>query len=174
MKFAPKSNEQLDTEEKERREKYLWPVGEYGFEILEQAMLYGKLAETFDTKSKKGNDMIVLVVQVFNDKGDSLILADYLLEAMAYKLRHAAEACGLLAKYEAGELHAADFIGKTGKLILEIAKNQDPKYPDKNGVKDYIAVEGDGIPAAVKNKRAGKKSKTDPQAPLEDDSAIPF
>lgn len=121
MRFTPKS-------EKEIAEANLLPEGEYPFEISTGA----------DKISKSGNEMIELWVRIYKPDGQFNQVADYLLESMAYKLRHAAEACGLLDKYEAGSIVGTDFIGKTGMLKLGITKDKNGQYPDKNGIKDYI------------------------------------
>jgi len=127
MKFTPKS-------EKEIAEEKLLPEGTYPFEI----------SKGEDKVSKSGNEMIELLVRVFKPDGNFLLVSDYLLESMAYKLRHAAEACGLLHEYESGTLLGSNFIGKTGELKLGIQKDKNGTYPDKNVVKDYIVPkEGD-------------------------------
>jgi hypothetical protein len=121
MKFAPKTEKQI-------AEENLWPAGEYGFEI----------GEAHDKVSKSNNEMIHLKLKVFNNEGSMRFVDDYLLEEMAYKLRHAAEACGLLTQYESGTLLASDFVGKLGYLKLKIQKDKTGNYPDKNVVGDYI------------------------------------
>lgn len=121
MKFTPKTQQQLD-------EALLWPVGTYSYEIIN--------AE--DRLSKKGNEMIALKLQIFNDEGGHAFVDDYLLEAMAHKLRNAARACGLIDKYEAGHLEAYDFLNKTGKVTIKIDKSKDPAYSDKNTVAKYL------------------------------------
>jgi len=131
MQFVPKTDKELS-------EMNLWPIGEYGFEILEYAALGQNNYSTKDTVSKKQNEMIQLVVRVFHEDGRSIVIIDYLLESMAFKLKHAAYACGIGDKYETGKLSANDFIGKTGNLKLKIDKDKDGKYPDKNSVADYI------------------------------------
>ena len=85
MKFAPKS-------EKEIASANLLTPGVYGFEIIE--------AE--EATSKAGNDMIKLMVHVFKEDGTPVTVFDYLMESVAYKLRHAAEGCGILHAYEQG------------------------------------------------------------------------
>ena len=121
MKFTPKT-------EKEIIEAGLWPDGEYAFEIID--------AE--ERRSKAGNEMIVLKIKVYNDDGASVFVDDYLLEAMAFKLRHAAECCGLLPEYEAGNLNASHFEWQKGRLKLKTQKSKDDAYADRNVVADYI------------------------------------
>ncbi len=146
MRFTPKT-------EKEISESNMLPEGEYTFEVSSGA----------DKISKSGNEMIELWVRVYKPDGTFNQVADYLLESIAYKLRHAAEACGLLDKYEAGTILGTDFIGKTGTLKLGIQKDKTGAYPDKNTIKDYILPkEGESRVALPKDKNDG----------LED--AIPF
>lgn len=128
MKFTPRSESDIEQEQKERMEANLWPKGSVcDFEV--------KDAE--DTQSKAGNDMIKLTLQVFNDKGKSQFLFDYLLASMAYKLRHAAYACGIGSRYEAGDLSASDFIGKAGRLEIGVQAAKDG-YGARNTVQDYV------------------------------------
>lgn len=119
MKFQPKT-------EKELNEERLLPEGDYPFEI--------SAAEA--KKSKKGNDMMVLTVRVYKPDGKFLLVTDYLMEALLYKLLHCCQACGLEDQYNKGELSPEMFIGKTGMLKLKIDPEGD--YPAKNSVKDYI------------------------------------
>jgi hypothetical protein len=125
MKFTPKTEEELNA-------LTLVPEGIYDFEII----------AAHDAISKSGNEMIQLSIHFYDKDGKLKSIDDYLLEALAYKLRHAAEACGLIEKYKKGELDAEDFIGKTGKFKLGISKGKaNPLggfYRDKNDVKDYI------------------------------------
>lgn len=121
MKFAPKTEDQINNEG-------LLRAGIYPFEIIEAS----------DQQSKSGNDMIKLAIKVWDSEGSEHYVYDYLLESMAYKLRHAAEACSLLDKYESGELLASDFVNKTGSLKIAIKKDKMGQYPDSNQVNDYI------------------------------------
>lgn len=136
MKFTPKTEKQI-------AEDCLRPAGIYSFEIVDAT----------NEISKKGNEMIKLSLRLYSKDGDDCgILSDYLLESLAYKLRHAAIACGLDALYGGGTLDASDFIGKTGDLKLAIKRDKTGQYPDQNSVSDYllkksVAVDvDDGIP----------------------------
>ena len=122
MKFAPKT-------EREIAEENLFPKGEYDFEIV----------SGHDTISKSsGVEMIELKVRIFDEDGRSSWVTDYLLEKIAYKLRHAAEACGLLADYENGVLEGESFTGKTGRCKVSIQVDKTGAYADKNGIQDYL------------------------------------
>ena len=139
MQFKPKTDEEIQAEG-------LWPEGKYGFEIIDQVSFGDNILETKDTVSKSGNDMIQIVVRVYNDNGQQTHVIDYLLEAFSKKLKGAAYACGLGSQYESGQLEARDFIGKQGNLYLGIQKGR-PKddgsgnYPDRNTVTEYARDE---------------------------------
>lgn len=150
MKFTPKSDKEL-------AEERLIPEGTYGFEI----------SGGVDKVSKAGNEMIELTVRVFKPDGNFVLVTDYLMEAILYKVSHAAKACGLEDKYNAGNLHGEDFIGKTGELKLGIQKDKNGQYPDKNVVKDYI-VPKDGEEAKIP-KGSNKAAETGI-----DEDEIPF
>ena len=114
--------------EKEIAELNLIPPGVYDFEIL----------DGMDKVSKAGSEMIELKLKVWDGNGAERIIFDYLLDAMAFKLRHAAELCGLIDQYNAGRLNGHSFKGKTGKLKLGIQKDKNGVYADKNVVADYV------------------------------------
>ena len=119
MKFTPKT-------EAEIQEANLLPAGTYDFRITK--------AE--DAVSKSGNEMIVVTLAVYRPEGGFTLVTDYLLESMAYKLRHCCKECGIINLYEAGTLMASDLEGREGRLQLK----QDPAKGDflaKNVVKDY-------------------------------------
>lgn len=122
MEFTPKSEKQI-------AEENLRPAGVYSFEIV----------DSVDAVSKSGNDMIKLSLHVYNQSGDSCgVISDYLLEKLAYKLRHASFACGLGEKYNNGSLSADDFIGKAGDVKIMIKKDKTGQYPDQNMIADYL------------------------------------
>ena len=155
MKFTPKT-------EKEILEDNLWPVGIYNFEVLS--------AE--DKTSKSGNEMIELSLLLFWDERTRLV-TDYLLESIAYKLRHAAVACGLESEYENGNLSAIDFVGRTGNLKLRVEKDKNGLYADKNAVQDYIASEISHTADMFEGKAKSSPSRVSAADAFIDDS-IPF
>jgi hypothetical protein len=129
MKFAPKTEEEIASE-------LIMPAGTYDFEVVE--------AE--EKLSKGGNDMIVVELKVFNKDGGFRKVTDYLLEKLAYKLRHFCCTTGLIQSYNAGSLSAAKCIGRGGKVIIQVEperKSDDGSktYPAKNSVKDYLDEE---------------------------------
>jgi len=119
--------------EKEIAESRLMPKGVYDFEILEALEKLSKAS---------GKPMIELKLRVSKPDGPGRVLTDYLVAARDGKLRHAAEACGLLDRYNSGSLADADFLRKRGRLKLGIEKDKTHTWPDKNIVIDYIPENG--------------------------------
>lgn len=144
----------------------LWPPGDYDFEV------YDASEET----SAAGNEQIKLTLHVFNTEGARRTVFDYLVgtQGMAYKIRHFAEATGIVAQYEKGNLMPSEIVQRTGRLKLRIKKGTNG-YPDQNAVQDYIKA-GDRtsdikIPSAAYHKPASRGVKS-PAGDIDDD--IPF
>lgn len=160
MKFIPKSEDEL------ARDLLLEP-GEYPFEVLSAR----------DRVSQSGNEMIELKLNVFGDDGQQSHVYDYLLEKMAFKLRHFAETTGLIAKYEAGNFEAMDCLDKQGVVRLAIDPGSNG-YSPKNVVKDYIKPAPSAESASSPTRNTGDKAPASAPAaskPLDDfDTDIPF
>ena len=121
MDFTPKSEADL---------RQPAPAGTYDFEVL----------EADDDVSKSGNDMIKVVLGVFDPATGNIKwrVFDYLLASMEAKLRHFCDSVGLLSKYENGTLQAGDCRGRSGKAKIIIEIDKEDKYPPKNVAKDYV------------------------------------
>lgn len=134
IELSQKSTEEL---KKEITESNLIPKNTVcDFEVLEQVSMGSKTYFTEDRDSKAGNPMLVLVLRVYHDKGEKVIV-DYLTAnnpRMEFKLRHAMSACGL----SGSKISAKDFVGKSGKCKVGIQKSEDAQYADKNTIQDYI------------------------------------
>jgi hypothetical protein len=142
VKFTPKSNEQL---EKEAAERGPFRPGIYDFEFTDAT----------DDISKAGNDMLVVTLKVYNDQGETRKVKDWLLGAMAHKLKHACETCGLGPQYERGEVESFDFLNRSGKVKLGVKDNF-------NNVVDYVVQGNTPTKRPVANKQ------------VDDSDAIPF
>jgi hypothetical protein len=125
MLFQPK------TEAEVTKVKLLTP-GQCDFEV--------KQAQSVQSKSS-GAEMIKLTLEVFDSKGESGIVFDYLLEAMPHKLRHFAYAVGLGHVYEEGEFDPDVLQGKAGRCIIRTEQDKMKEYPAKNAVADYVVAE---------------------------------
>lgn len=136
MRFEAKSEEEVSSFD-------LAPAGKYAFEVLE--------AE--EKQSKAGNDMIALKIGILHN-GSMNGVFDYLVsgEKTAYKVRHFADAVGMLAEYEKGQLNAADLVGLTGECQIVIQPAKDG-YDAKNSVKDYVKRGGAQPAKAAKGAR---------------------
>jgi hypothetical protein len=120
MKFTPKTKEQLDAAD-------LMPKGEYDAEIL--------TAE--ETKSKSsGKPMFKVKLGVYDTGGRQQWVFDYIVFD-TYKLPSIAKACGLGARYEAGELTAEELQGQDVRVKIGI-EPASGEFPAKNKVADYV------------------------------------
>lgn len=125
MRFAPKTEQELQV-------MTLLEPGAYQFQV----------STATNERSKSGNEMIKLTLNIWDKKGNAHFIYDYLLEAMATKLRHFCESTGLIDKYEIGEINPIDCMNRQGYVDLIIQegkiKNNGERYPNRNVVKDYI------------------------------------
>jgi hypothetical protein len=133
MIFKPKTEHELATDD-------LWAPGQYDFEVREAD-------ETISKTS--GADMIKLTLYVFRPDGERRTVFDYLVgtEGGQRKVRSFAQAVGLLAQYEKGELLAIDMVQRTGQLKLRVEQDKSGQFPDKNSVADYLKPKA--APASV-------------------------
>ena len=98
----------------------------------------GRIIEAVEKVSKAGNSMIEMRVAVRGSDGIDRELPDWLVanDRGALKLRHAAEAVGALARYEAGEIEAEHFPGHDVRVKIIVEKRRN--FPDQNRIEDYI------------------------------------
>lgn len=139
--------------EKEIAEAACWGPGEYNFEVIE--------AEDTTSKSS-GAEMIKLKIKVFNDEGAERTVFDYLLQSVAWKMRHFCYGTGLEQAYENGTLQAMQCVGKCGRVLLRI--DQQEGYQAKNAVKDYVV--GDGVKQNVKAANAAPAPSDSDEPPF--------
>jgi hypothetical protein len=152
MRFQPKQEHEL---------RDVLPKGIYTAEVFDAQ----------DTKSKAGNDMIKLNLRVYHNDG-KVLLNDYLIEDLAYKIRHFCVAAGILDVYERGELSAADCKNHTIQVRLTVKKSEE--YGDQNNIADYV-VPKDGNSAkdeSLKGPSAAQQQASRDAAAENDD--LPF
>jgi len=89
--------------------------------------------------SKKGNEMIKLILRIKNDDKTYNIF-DYLVatEAAAFKIKQFAQCVGLENELTKGKISNTDCFEKTGTAEITIKSDETGQYPDKNVVKRYI------------------------------------
>jgi hypothetical protein len=126
MKITPRSEQEIN-------EMGVFPAGEYDFEVI------GAKEEL----SKAGDEMLHLICRVWPSNGDSPIqIHDYLLDAhfksMAQKLRNFCFVTGLENEYRQGGLIADVVLGRTGRCAVEVQKDRNGEYHDRNVIVDYV------------------------------------
>lgn len=149
MKITPKTDDEI------LRESLLEP-GEYDFEVI----------HAVEKVSKSGNDMIEVKLKVFTDTGGSRVINDYLLDALAWKVKHFCEAVGLLDAYNEGTLTAADCAGRSGRVEVKIQTDKTGAYPARNEVQDYVVAGTTSDTRNVLDRIVGPKSA--------DEDTVPF
>lgn len=160
MRFTPKTADEIASDR-------LLAEGEYDFEVT----------QVVEAVSSKGNDMLKVFLKVYKPDGSFILVTDYLMESIMYKLLHFCEATGCQDLYHSGTIKGDDsgevieFKGKQGRLKLGIQKSAD--YPDKNTVKDYIADAGSKA-ARPAPKKTVKQASAAAQAPDDFEDSIPF
>ena len=113
-------------------------------ELLAPGWHKARITEAVEKRSKRGNPMIETTNLIPADDGSERTVRDWFTDSplAALKLRRAAEAVGALAKYEMGEISAADFPGHDVQVKLTVQKRRG--YPDANAVEDYAPAEEAG------------------------------
>lgn len=98
-----------------------------------------RISEAIEKPSKRGNDMIEITVLIPDGSGEERTLRDWLTNTplAALKLKHAAEAVGASAQYEAGEISQDDFPGHDVQVKISVEKRRG--FSDQNRIDDYRA-----------------------------------
>lgn len=148
--------------------------------LLEEGVYSFEVLAASETISKTGNEMIKIKLAAFGPNGQQAHIYDYLLEKLAFKLRHFCETTGLLAKYEAGTLSELDCEGKTGLVKIKI-EPANGGYSAKNVVHDYVkpanapaltTVSAPDIPRKLKPNEFNAKHGLDSSKVFDDDIAF--
>lgn len=158
MRFEAKSDAEL-------ADAALLADNDYDFEVVS--------AE--ETTSKSGNDMIAMVLKVFDGEGGSRPVRDWLVstEGGLRKISGFAKSVGMTTEYKSGELSAYAIEKAAGRCRIK----RDPNigYEPKNTVAYYIdpdrAAFGGGLAGAVSRpvQQAVRQS-----VPTDLDDEIPF
>jgi len=109
--------------------------------LLKPGLYDARIREAGGRPSKAGNDMVELVIEVPDADGNAREFRDYLTNSdfCAVRLRHACEAVGALARYDAGEIAAADFPGQAVRVRIGVEKRRG--WPDRNVIEDYASAD---------------------------------
>lgn len=120
MRFTPRTEAECSK---------LFPKGTYDAEVI-------KAEPAISRESRREMIKVTLKVYFTDDSRPPIFVHDYLMEAMAAKLRHFCESGSVLETYEAGELVAESCVGLSVRVKLKIEEGG--QYPDKNVVQDYV------------------------------------
>lgn len=96
-----------------------------------------------ETKSKAGNQMIKLTVEITDKEGRYCIVFDYLVANAQWKIKNLCESIGEIETYESGEI-SADML-KNKYSECEVITEEDPsnQYPPKLKIKKYLKRDED-------------------------------
>lgn len=163
MQFTPMTDEEIKASS-DKKEFPIYPAGEYPFEII--------TANEGPSKSSEYS-RIAINMKIYQLDGSYTWVNDYLSASpkAAFKIRNAAEACGLLENYNAGELAAEDFIRKQGFVKIGVEPATD-EYFAKNKVVAYV-VKKEKVKFDAPPVKAAAKKQIEQFAPIESDD-IPW
>jgi hypothetical protein len=165
MQFIPKSLDEIESEEKARKEKYLWPAGtKCRFEVL-----YG-------AEEKDGNygPYFQTDVRVFKDANTWLDLRTFLgIDSKVFY--QFCEATGLLDRRESGQVDTCDIEGKTGMCVLGVKRKKKTSgegFFENNTIEEFIVPVKAEAPSSPET--PVKKAKAPKPVDAELDDSIPF
>lgn len=136
------------------------PDGKDAFHPFPPGTYEYTIDEAEDAVSKNGNEMIHATLSIYNDAGHKRILHEYFVNTAAWKIKQLCESCGLIDRFNSGELEPYELVGKTGRANIVIESSVG--FDDKNKVAAYIKAPR-AAPTAPKGKVA-----------MDDIDSIPF
>ena len=105
--------------------------------LLKPGIHPARIVEAFERPSEKGNDVMELTFEMTDGRHLKAWLSNTKMGQLV--LRHAADAVGQLAAYDAGSLSQDMFPGHDVRLRLSIRKRRG--YPDSNQVDDILSAD---------------------------------
>lgn len=116
------------------------PKDEPEDKLLEPGVYRAVVSAARETVSKNGNEMLELVLRIYDQNGDSVMVFDNLVNTpkALWKIRRFCDSAGL--KYDAGELTPHQVIDCNVGIKTEIDKQ--PGYAEKTKVIDYLPATG--------------------------------
>jgi len=125
------------------------------FSLIKPGNYHAVVRQMTPKPSDKGNQMIVVMLNVYHGNNEIEQIFDYLtfVPSMMWKIIHFCESIGLLEAYENGSfkpdmaLNRNTFVKvgfQSGKEIPFDKLNGKPvgsKYPDRNSIEDYVRKE---------------------------------
>jgi hypothetical protein len=116
--------------------------------LVEKGIYPGRVANARETRSQSDRDMLVVTIALMTSSGTVI---DRITEARGngQRLGSFCEALGLLEAYEAGELHAADCIGRAARCVVAVIRSE--KYGTRNEIAAYLPAVDVSSEARVRN-----------------------
>lgn len=168
MKYTPKTADQIALES-------LRPEGIYPFEV----------ADAGEAVSKKGSDMLVLELNVFDANGVCFSVKEYIVPGTAFgdrKFRQFAAAIGKLAKYDNGTFSSEDCLGAGGwaRVGIENGRKKEGSkdtFPPRNVIKQFELgapkkADGTDLTTPKINKQPTEAQMANQTGPVDED--VPF
>jgi hypothetical protein len=122
------------------------------FNLISEGEGYFRVNEVVEKVSRKGNDMLQLTHQLWNDKGEKTLYNQYIIanEYAADNIYQILLAAGRTDLYPArGEISTEILLGLKGKCMIATDKGQikddGSKYADKSKIKYFIAYKANTI-----------------------------
>lgn len=110
--------------------------------LLKEGEVQCEIINGVDHTTADGSESLKLIIKAFDETGKSGFITSYVKHA--WQIKKIFEACGMrLDKFESGEVHAQDFIGKTFTGMAKVEKSTDPRYEDKMVISKWIKADSD-------------------------------
>ncbi len=104
---------------------------------LQPGVYQAVVESAVEKTSKSGNEMIEIELKLYAED-EEVVMKDWLLDAMAQKMRHFCMASGLMGAYELGALRAEQCVHKSVNVRLGIQYDKTGQYPPQNKITDYV------------------------------------
>ncbi len=120
--------------------------GEVVWQVIKAADHISKPSE----KNPNGKESIKIMMKIWDNLGNEGFSTCYIGEP--WKLKQFCRSCGMLDKFESGEIIALDCEGKSGNGITKIEIDVKGVYEDKNVIVKFLEKEEKSTPKAEAKK----------------------
>lgn len=112
------------------------------FKLLAEGEASFKVQEVIETTSKKsGEEMLKVVLQVTDSKGDTGLVDDYILASGPWKLKNLCYAVNKPEYYDQssdGRLNPLKLVAEKGRCVIKTDKPDNPNFNERSIVSKYI------------------------------------
>lgn len=114
------------------------------FKILAEGEASFKVQEVIETTSKKtGEEMLKIVLQITDSKGDTGLVDDYIVASGPWKLHALCKAIGHPEFYNDssdGRLNTMKLIAEKGRCKIKTDKPDNPNFKERTIIASYIDI----------------------------------